>query len=49
MLPEELIPGWDRQPLGDQMFTDVASLLESENWQCEYDFYPHGLSAHGIY
>ena len=32
----ELTFGWDKQPLGDQMVTNVASLLESGNeWQCK--------------
>ena len=40
-LPEELIPKWDKQPLGDQMATNVASLLESDNgqWKCKSHFY----------
>ena len=38
-LPEELTPTWEKQPLGDQIVTDVASLLESSNgWQCRLCF-----------
>ena len=33
-LPEELTPKWDKESLGDQMVTNMASLLKSDNgWQ----------------
>ena len=36
ILPEELTSEWDKQPLGDQMVIDVASILESrDTWQCK--------------
>ena len=39
-LPEELTPEWKKQPLGDHMVTNVASLLESGNkWKCKSHFY----------
>ena len=48
-LPEELTPRWDKQPLGDQMVTDVASLLEPDNgWQCKSHFYLFDSIAHCI-
>jgi len=35
ILPEELTSEWDKQPLGDRMVANVASLLDSGNvWQC---------------
>ena len=38
-LPKELTNEWDKQPLGDQIVTDVASLLKSgHGWQCEFCF-----------
>ena len=41
ILPKELTPEWDKQPLGDQMVMTTASLLESGNtWQCKILFYP---------
>lgn len=39
ILPEELTPTWDKQPLCDQMAKSVSSLLDSGNeWQCEPHF-----------
>ena len=36
ILPEELSSKWAKEPLGNQMVTTVASLLESGNsWQCK--------------
>ena len=41
-LPEELTPQWDKQPLGNQVVTTVANLLELGNvWQCMSYFHPH--------
>lgn len=38
ILPE-FTPRWDKQPFGNQMITDVASLLESGNkWECKFLF-----------
>ena len=45
-LPEELTPGWDKLPLGKQMVTNVARLLECGNrWQCKFHFYVSDSSA----
>ena len=39
-LPEDLTPQWDKQPIGDQMVTNIASLLESGNgWQCRFHLF----------
>ena len=39
-LPGELTPEWDKGPLGDQIVTDVASLLQSgDGWQCRSHIY----------
>ena len=39
ILPEELTPEWKKQPLGDQIVTDVASLLQAgSTWQCKSNF-----------
>ena len=39
-LPKELTPDWDKQPLGDQVITNVANLLEYSNeWKCMFCFY----------
>ena len=36
-LPEELTLEWGKQPMGNQMVTDVDSLLESGNaWQSKF-------------
>ena len=36
LLPEELTHEWDKQPLGEHVITDIASLLESGiTWQCK--------------
>ena len=33
----KLTTGWDKNPLGDQLVTDLATLLESGNeWQCRF-------------
>ena len=39
-LPEELTPEWDKQPLGNQVVTNIARLLEFGNeWQCKSHLY----------
>ena len=41
ILPKELTLEWDKQPLGDQIVTDVASLLKSDNTlQCKSHVIP---------
>ena len=48
-LPEELTPQWDKQPLGNQVVTTVASFLESGNtWQCMCYCHLHDSSAYII-
>ena len=40
ILPEKLTTEWEKQPLGDEVVTSVASLLECSNgWQCKSHFY----------
>ena len=47
ILPKELTPQWDKQPLGNQVITDVASLLKFGNtWQCRSYFYLYNSSVH---
>ena len=39
ILPEELTLEWDKQPLGDQVVINVATLFTNDNmWQCKYIF-----------
>lgn len=46
ILPEKLTLEWSKQPLGDQMVTNVASLLQSGNvQQCKSDHHFSDLSA----
>ena len=47
--PEELTPKWDKEPLGDQMVTNIASLLKSGNgWQCKSHFNLFDSSADNV-
>ena len=49
ILPEELTLEWDKQPLGEQVGTNVASLLESGNiWQCKFNFYSDTITNHKL-
>ena len=48
-LPEELTPEWDKQPVGNQMVTDVDTMLESGNaWQCKHFLHLYDSGAEGM-
>ena len=49
ILPEELTLEWNKQPLGEQVVTNVADLLKSGNiWQCKFNFYPDMITNHKL-
>ena len=49
IVPEELTLEWDKQPLGDQIVTDVASLLKSVNtWHCKFHVHLFYLTDNNI-
>ena len=48
-LPEELTPEWDKQFVGNQMVTDVNTLLESGNeWQCKSSLHLYDSGTEGM-
>lgn len=48
VLPE-LASGWDKEPIGEQMITDIATILKSgDAWQCKSHSYFSGSSAESV-
>ena len=48
-LPKELTPEWSKQPVSNQVVTDVNTLLESGNaWQCKFSLHLDDSGTEGM-